>query len=75
MTHPEPATHPAGAAQDWRTLLAVLWVTSLAEGICVSQVFAFLPTYLTELGVTGDDRLRFLCCCAPAYRHQDTYFS
>jgi mannose-6-phosphate isomerase-like protein (cupin superfamily) len=20
------------------------------------------------------DGLRFLCCCAPAYRHQDTYF-
>ena len=24
----------------------------------------------------GDDgRLRFLCCCAPAYRHEDTYFT
>jgi mannose-6-phosphate isomerase-like protein (cupin superfamily) len=22
----------------------------------------------------GDGRLRFLCCCAPAYRHDDTYF-
>ena len=23
----------------------------------------------------GDDELRFLCCCAPAYRHEDTFFS
>jgi mannose-6-phosphate isomerase-like protein (cupin superfamily) len=21
-----------------------------------------------------EGRLRFLCCCAPAYRHEDTYF-
>jgi len=20
------------------------------------------------------DELRFLCCCAPPYRHEDTYF-
>ena len=22
----------------------------------------------------GAERLRFLCCCAPPYRHEDTYF-
>jgi mannose-6-phosphate isomerase-like protein (cupin superfamily) len=22
----------------------------------------------------GAERLRFLCCCAPAYRHEDTFF-
>ena len=22
----------------------------------------------------GDERLRFLCCCAPAYSHEDTFF-
>jgi mannose-6-phosphate isomerase-like protein (cupin superfamily) len=22
----------------------------------------------------GDERLRFLCCCAPPYRHEDTFF-
>jgi mannose-6-phosphate isomerase-like protein (cupin superfamily) len=22
-----------------------------------------------------DERLRFLCCCAPAYRHEDTFFA
>jgi mannose-6-phosphate isomerase-like protein (cupin superfamily) len=23
----------------------------------------------------GDQQLRFLCCCAPAYRHEDTHFA
>jgi mannose-6-phosphate isomerase-like protein (cupin superfamily) len=23
----------------------------------------------------GEERLRFLCCCAPPYRHEDTFFS
>jgi mannose-6-phosphate isomerase-like protein (cupin superfamily) len=22
----------------------------------------------------GSSELRFLCCCAPAYRHEDTFF-
>jgi mannose-6-phosphate isomerase-like protein (cupin superfamily) len=22
----------------------------------------------------GEERLRFLCCCAPAYSHEDTFF-
>ena len=24
--------------------------------------------------ITATERLRFLCCCAPPYRHEDTYF-
>ena len=24
--------------------------------------------------ITAVDSLRFLCCCAPPYRHEDTYF-
>ncbi len=46
--------------QDWRALLVVFWLTSLVEGIGVSQVFAFLPQYLSQMGVTGADRLRFV---------------
>ncbi len=23
----------------------------------------------------GSEELRFLCCCAPPYRHEDTFFS
>ena len=44
-------TPPAPPAQDWRILVAVFWVTSMVEGLGVSQIFALLPTYLREMGV------------------------
>ncbi len=28
-----------------------------------------------QIRAEGDGPLRFLCCCAPAYRHEDTYFT
>ena len=28
-----------------------------------------------QMRASGSERLRFLCCCAPPYRHEDTYFS
>jgi mannose-6-phosphate isomerase-like protein (cupin superfamily) len=27
-----------------------------------------------QITATGDGPLRFLCCCAPAYSHEDTFF-
>jgi mannose-6-phosphate isomerase-like protein (cupin superfamily) len=27
-----------------------------------------------QIGNTGEEPLRFLCCCAPPYRHEDTFF-
>lgn len=27
-----------------------------------------------SIQATGSERLRFLCCCSPPYRHEDTYF-
>ena len=58
---PEPA-HPARPrpAQDWRVLFAVFWVTSMVEGLGVSQIFALVPSYLREMGVPQDDRLAFV---------------
>jgi MFS family permease len=47
-------------AQDWRALLAVFWLTSMVEGIGVSQIFALLPTYLSQMGVAEADRLAFV---------------
>jgi MFS family permease len=47
-------------AQDWRALAAVFFVTSLVEGLGVSQIFALLPAYLSEMGVGGSDRLAFV---------------
>src|SRR5204863_6436122 len=37
---------------DWRRVLVVFWITSMVEGLGVSQVFAFLPAYLRVVGVS-----------------------
>jgi MFS family permease len=55
-----PSANPTRPAQDWRILLAVFWVTSMVEGLGVSQIFALLPSYLTEIGVPDEDRLAFI---------------
>jgi MFS family permease len=47
-------------AQDWRALLVVFWVTSMVEGLGVSQIFALVPTYLRQMGVPQDERLAFV---------------
>jgi MFS family permease len=46
--------------QDWRILLAVFWVTSMVEGLGVSQIFALVPSYLRQMGVPQDERLAFV---------------
>lgn len=47
-------------AEGWQRLLVVFWLTSLVEGVGVSQVFALLPTALREMGVAEGDRLAFV---------------
>src|SRR4051794_30467254 len=54
------AAVPRGRAQVWRVVVTVFWLTSLVEGIGVSQVFALLPAYLREMGVAEADRLAFV---------------
>ena len=56
-SHNTPTTRPA---QDWRILVAIFWITSMVEGIGVSQIFAEVPTYLREMGVQQTDRLAFV---------------
>ena len=51
---------PPRPTQDWRLLLLVFWITSMVEGLGVSQIFALLPTYLREMGVAPADRLTFV---------------
>jgi MFS family permease len=41
-------------------IVAIFWITSMVEGLGVSQVFAFVPLYLREMGVAEPDRLRFV---------------
>ena len=47
-------------AHDWKRLVAVFWITSMVEGLGVSQVFALLPADLSSMGITGSDRLAFV---------------
>jgi MFS family permease len=54
---PPPERRPA---DDWRAIVAIFWVTSMVEGLGVSQIFAFAPLYLREMGVAEPDRLRFV---------------
>jgi MFS family permease len=46
--------------QDWRILLAIFFVTSMVEGMGVSQIYAFVPAYLSGMGVPEPERLRFV---------------
>jgi len=41
-------------------LLAVFWLTSMVEGLGVSQIFALVPSYLRQMGVPQDERLAFI---------------
>ncbi len=41
-------------------IVVIFWITSMVEGLGVSQVFAFLPAYLREMGVAEADRLPFV---------------
>ncbi len=40
--------------------MAVFWITSMVEGLGVSQIFALVPSYLRQMGVAEADRLAFV---------------
>jgi len=46
--------------RGWKTLVAVFWITSMVEGLGVSQVFALLPSQLSGMGVPDSERLQFI---------------
>jgi MFS family permease len=53
---------PVGSSgrNDWRWVVAVFWITSMVEGLGVSQVFSFLAPYLREMGVPDAERVPFV---------------
>ncbi|HEX8941409.1 MAG TPA: MFS transporter [Candidatus Limnocylindrales bacterium] len=67
-----PAAQPSGAApdptsvdhrppaEDWRRLLVLYWITSLVEALGVSQIYAFLPIRLAEMGMPQPDIPHFV---------------
>ena len=42
-------------APDWRSLLALYWITSFIESLGVAQIYAFLPNRLTEVGLSAPE--------------------
>jgi mannose-6-phosphate isomerase-like protein (cupin superfamily) len=42
--------------------------------LAVGDAALIPPGARHEIRADGAGRLRFLCCCAPAYRHEDTFF-
>jgi MFS family permease len=68
---PEPSAAPpsaavaapaerVGALVGWRSLLAVFWLTSMVEGLGVSQFYAFMPEHLRQLGAGEAERLTLI---------------
>ena len=55
-THKGAAPQPV---QDWRSLLLVYGITSTIESLGISQVFAFLPIRLREVGLPADQVATF----------------
>src|SRR3954468_3507555 len=51
---------PETGRPDWRRVMAVFWVTSMVEGLGVSQVFSYLAPYLRIVGVPDTDRAAFV---------------
>jgi MFS family permease len=45
---------------DWKRIVLVFWLTSMIEGLGVSQVFAFLAPYLRIVGVADADRAPYV---------------
>src|SRR3954447_13562847 len=46
--------------RSWRAVVAAFAITSMVEGLGVSQVFALLPSQLSAMGVPDADRLSFV---------------
>lgn len=45
------------------------------SGVTVGDAILIPPGAWHQLRADESGRLRLLCCCAPAYRHEDTYFA
>lgn len=47
-------------------------IESETRDVCAGDAIAILPGQKHKLWNTGGETLRLLCCCAPAYEHDDT---
>jgi MFS transporter, DHA1 family, multidrug resistance protein len=51
---------PEAGRSDWRRVVVVFWLTSMVEGLGVSQVFSYLAPYLRVVGVPDAERATFV---------------
>ena len=49
-----------------------MWIEGEERDVHVGDAIAIPPGARHKLWNTGSEVLRFLCCCAPAYEHEDT---
>jgi MFS family permease len=56
----EPRWSEDRGRPDWTRVVAIFWITSMVEGLGVSQVFNFLAADLRLLGVPEADRAPFV---------------
>ena len=54
---------------------AVMRVGRVERAIEAGDAIAIPPGELHQIENTGDQPLKFLCCCAPGYEHDDTILS
>jgi MFS family permease len=60
LRHQAARDRDAIGRADWQRIVTVFWLTSMIEGLGVSQVFAFLAPYLRIVGVADADRAPFV---------------
>ena len=49
-------------------------VDGASRAVCAGDAILIPPGAWHRITAAADAPLRFLCCCAPAYRHEDTFF-
>jgi mannose-6-phosphate isomerase-like protein (cupin superfamily) len=72
------ARHYHGESEELYYLLegsGEMEVDGERAGVGPGDAILIPPGAWHQIRATGDGALRFLCCCAPAYRHEDTYFA
>lgn len=55
--------------------VGTMQVGSEARDVGPGDAIAIPPGSVHQISNTGAETLRFLCCCAPAYEHEDTILS
>jgi mannose-6-phosphate isomerase-like protein (cupin superfamily) len=69
--------HHHRASEELYYLLAgagTIEVDGETRGVVAGDAILIPPGAWHQIRATGTETLRFLCCCAPAYRHEDTFF-